>query len=37
LKVLYINIALSFQSVNKHGHHRQFLFLIGQLLKNVPL
>jgi hypothetical protein len=31
----FINIALSSQSqsVNKHGHHRQFLFLIGQLLK----
>jgi hypothetical protein len=21
------------QSVNKHGHHRQFFFLIGQFLK----
>ena len=23
------------RSVNKHGHHRQFLFLIGWFLKNV--
>jgi hypothetical protein len=23
----------AFRSVNKHGHHRQFLFLIGQLKK----
>jgi hypothetical protein len=25
------------RSVNKHGHHRQFLFLIGQYLKNLLL
>jgi hypothetical protein len=24
-----INLLISSQSVNKHGHHRQFLFLIG--------
>jgi hypothetical protein len=24
---------MSFWSVNKHGHHRQFLFLIGLFLK----
>ena len=26
-----------FRSVNKHGHHRQFLFLIGWFLKNLLL
>ena len=26
---------LNLQSVNKHGHHRQFLFLIGRFLKNI--
>ena len=26
-------MLISSQSVNKHGHHRQFLFLIGQYLK----
>ena len=25
-----IKIAISSRSVNKHGHHRQFLFLIGR-------
>jgi hypothetical protein len=28
-----INIAHMFWSINKHGHHRQFLFLIGRFLK----
>jgi hypothetical protein len=28
-----MGIAHSFWSVNKHGHHRQFLFLIGWFLK----
>jgi hypothetical protein len=28
-----IGIAHSFWSVNKHGRHRQFLFLIGRFLK----
>jgi hypothetical protein len=31
-KVLY-GIAHSFWSVNRHGRHRQFLFLIGRFLK----
>jgi hypothetical protein len=26
-------LQISSRSVNKHGHHRQFLFLIGQLKK----
>ena len=26
-------MLISFWSVNKHGHHRQFLFLIGRFLK----
>ena len=26
-------MLISFQSINKHGHHRQFLFLIGWFLK----
>ena len=30
-------LLISFRSVNKHGHHRQFLFLIGQYLKNLLL
>ena len=33
-KVLYKVANLS-RSVNKHGHHRQFLFLIGWFLKNL--
>ena len=28
-----IKLLIYFQSVNKHGHHRQFLFLIGRFLK----
>ena len=31
-KVLYKVLILS-QSINKHGCHRQFMFLIGQFLK----
>jgi hypothetical protein len=27
------NLLILFRSINKHGHHRQFLFLIGRLLK----
>jgi hypothetical protein len=27
------NFNIFFRSINKHGHHRQFLFLIGQFLK----
>ena len=30
-------LVISSRSVNKHGHHRQFLFLIGQYLKNLLL
>jgi hypothetical protein len=26
-------MLISFRSINKHGHHRQFLFLIGRYLK----
>jgi hypothetical protein len=26
-------VLISFRSINKHGHHRQFLFLIGLFLK----
>ena len=29
-----IEMLIYFRSVNKHGHHRQFLFLIGWFLKN---
>jgi hypothetical protein len=28
-------LLISSQSINKHGHHRQFLFLIGWFLKNL--
>jgi hypothetical protein len=28
-----LRLLISFRSVNKHGHHRQFLFLIGLFLK----
>ena len=28
-------LLISSRSVNKHGHHRQFLFLIGRYLKNL--
>jgi len=27
------NLLISFRFVNKHGHHSQFLFLIGRFLK----
>jgi hypothetical protein len=30
-------LFISSRSVNKHGHHRQFLFLIGQHLKSLLL
>jgi hypothetical protein len=30
-------LVISSRSVNKHGHHRQFLFLIGRYLKNLLL
>jgi hypothetical protein len=26
-------LLISSRSINKHGHHRQYLFLIGQFLK----
>jgi hypothetical protein len=32
-----IKMLISFRSVNKHGRHRQFLFLIGWFLKNLLL
>jgi hypothetical protein len=28
-----LSIDASYQSINKHCHHRQFLFLIGRFLK----
>ena len=28
-----IKVLISFQSINKYGRHRQFLFLIGRFLK----
>jgi hypothetical protein len=30
---ILLRLLMSFWSVNKHGHHRQFLFLIGLFLK----
>ena len=30
-------MLISFRSVNKHGHHKQFVFLIGRYLKNLLL
>jgi len=30
-------LHISFRSVNKHGHHRQFVFLIGRFLNNLFL
>ena len=30
-------LLISSQSVNKHGHHRQFLFLIDSFLKNFSI
>ena len=32
-----MKMLISSRSVNKHGHHRQFLFLIGRYLKNLLL
>ena len=32
-----LRLLISSRSVNKHGHHRQFLFLIGWFLKDLPL
>ena len=32
-KVLYKDCSFSSWSINKHGHHRLFLFLIGRFLK----
>jgi hypothetical protein len=34
--VLY-RLLISYRFVNIHGHHRQFLFLIGRFLKISPL
>jgi hypothetical protein len=31
------NVLISSRSVSKHGHHMQFLFLIGRFLKNLLL
>ena len=31
-QILYKKMLISSRSVNKHGHHRQFLFLIGWFL-----
>jgi hypothetical protein len=31
--VLYKEYSFRFNSINKHGHHRRFLFLIGLFLK----
>jgi hypothetical protein len=28
-----LQLLISSRSINKHGHHRQFLFLIGRFLK----
>jgi hypothetical protein len=28
-----LRLLISFRSINKHGYHRQFLFLIGLFLK----
>ena len=36
-KVLYRDCSFRFYPFNKHGHHRQFLFLIGRFLKNLFL
>jgi hypothetical protein len=30
-------LLISSRSVNKHGHHKQFMFLIGRYLKNLLL
>ena len=34
-KVLYKDLLISFESVNKHGNDRQFLFLVRQFKKNI--
>jgi hypothetical protein len=34
-KVLYKDCSFCLISINKHGHHRRFLFLIGLFLKNL--
>ena len=36
-KVLYKEMLISARFINKHGHHRQYLFLIGRFLKNLLL
>ena len=36
-KVLYKDCSISSRSVNKHGRHRPFLFLIDWFLKSSPL
>ena len=36
-KVLYRDCSFRFYPFNKHGHHRQFLFLIGRFLNNLFL
>jgi hypothetical protein len=28
-----LGVLISFRSIDKHGHHRQILFLIGRFLK----
>jgi len=33
---LLLRFLISFRYVNKHGHHMQFLFLVGQFLKKIP-
>ena len=33
--ISFIKLLISLQSVDKHGHHRQFLFLIGWFLNNL--
>jgi hypothetical protein len=35
-KVLYKDCSFCLISINKHGHHRRFLFLIGLFLKIFP-
>jgi hypothetical protein len=34
-KVLLLRLLILSQSVNKHDHHRQYLFLIGWFLKKI--
>jgi hypothetical protein len=33
---LLLKMLISFHSVNKYGHYRQFLFLVGQSLTIFP-